>query len=167
MKKIFMSPHRTMPGRRSRSAQVNPNAAPGSSLAGGATIDPAGNVYFGWTGYARHEMPTRPVSIFVSRSTDGGRTWSTLLLDQSSAPPDCDAQNCETGYLGAQIALASDAAGGLYAVWNSGHGEQWPGTNLLLVFYDGRGELVGADGDVAGRARRRTLLSRDRGGRTG
>jgi hypothetical protein len=100
--------------------QVNPNAGPGSSLAGGATIDPAGNVYFGWTAYVRHAIPTRPVSVFVSRSADGGRSWSTLLLDVSSAPPDCDAQSCETGYLGPQIALASDAAGALYALWNAG-----------------------------------------------
>ena len=107
-------------GQTFTTAQVNPNAEPGSSLAGGAAIDPAGNVYFGWTAYARHEMPTRPVSIYVSRSGDGGRTWSTLLLDVSSAPPDCDAQSCETGYLGPQIALASDAAGALYALWNAG-----------------------------------------------
>jgi hypothetical protein len=100
--------------------QVNPNAAPGSSLAGGATIDSQGNVYFGWTAYARHGMPSRPVSIYVSRSTDGGRTWTTQLLDVSSAPPDCDAQGCETGFLGAQIALASDPAGALYALWNAG-----------------------------------------------
>jgi hypothetical protein len=107
-------------GETFATVQVNPNAGPGSSLAGGATIDSTGNVYFGWTAYARHEMPTRPVSVFVSRSADGGRTWSTLLLDVSSAPPDCDAQSCETGYLGPQIALASDAAGALYALWNAG-----------------------------------------------
>jgi hypothetical protein len=107
-------------GQTFSTVQVNPNAAPGSSLAGGATIDPAGNIYFGWTAYARHKMPTRPVSIFVSRSGDGGRNWSTLLLDVSSAPPACELQGCETGYLGAQIALASDAAGALYALWNSG-----------------------------------------------
>jgi hypothetical protein len=100
--------------------QVNANAESGSSLAGGATIDPAGNVYFGWTAYARHEMPTSPVSVYVSRSADGGRTWNTSLLDVSSAPPDCAAQSCETGFLGAQIALASDAAGALYALWNAG-----------------------------------------------
>ena len=100
--------------------QVNPSPTPGSSLAGGATIDPTGNVYFGWTAYARHEIAIHPVSVFVSRSSDGGRTWGTLLLDVSSAPPDCAAQNCETGFLGAQIALASDAAGALYALWNSG-----------------------------------------------
>jgi hypothetical protein len=107
-------------GQTFSAVQVNPNAGPGSSLAGGATVDPTGNIFFGWTGYARQEMGTRPVSIFVSRSTDGGRTWSSLLLDQSSAPPECEAQGCETGYLGAQISLASDAAGGLYVLWNAG-----------------------------------------------
>jgi hypothetical protein len=107
-------------GQTFNPVQVNSSTAPGSSLAGGATIDPAGNVYFGWTAYARHEMASRPVSVFVSRSLDGGRTWSNLLLDVSSAPPSCDAQSCQTGYLGAQIALASDAAGALYALWNAG-----------------------------------------------
>jgi hypothetical protein len=107
-------------GQTFSSAQVNPNAEAGSSLAGGATIDLTGNVYFGWTAYARHEMPTRPVSVYLSRSADGGRTWSTLLLDLSGAPPECEAQYCETGFLGAQIALASDAAGALYALWNAG-----------------------------------------------
>ena len=99
---------------------VNANTEPGSSLAGGATVDPAGNIYFGWTAYARHNMPSRPVSVYVSRSTDGGRSWGTVLLDQSSAPPGCEAESCETGYLGAQIALASDAEGALYALWNAG-----------------------------------------------
>ncbi len=109
-------------GQTFSSVQVNPNAGPGSSLAGGATVDPSGNVYFGWTAYARHEMPVNPVSVGVnvSRSADGGRTWNTSLLDVSSAPPECEKQNCETGFLGAQIALASDAAGALYALWNAG-----------------------------------------------
>jgi len=107
-------------GQTFSTVHVNPNAAPGWSLAGGATVDPAGNVFFGWTAYVRHEMPTRPVSVFVSRSADGGRTWNTALLDVSSAPPECAEESCQTGYLGAQIALASDAAGALYALWNTG-----------------------------------------------
>ena len=107
-------------GQTFSTVQVNPNAEPGSSLAGGATIDPAGNVYFGWTAYARHEMAARPVGVYLSHSADGGRTWNTALLDVSSAPPECEAESCETGYLGAQIALASDAAGALYALWNAG-----------------------------------------------
>jgi hypothetical protein len=107
-------------GQTFNAVQVNPNAGPGSSLAGGATVDPVGNIYFGWTAYARHEMPINPVSVFVSRSSDGGHTWNTSLLDVSSAPPECEAQNCETGFLGAQIALASDASGALYTLWNAG-----------------------------------------------
>jgi hypothetical protein len=102
------------------SVTVNPNAGPGWSLAGGATVDPAGGVYFSWTAYARRELSTRPVRVYVSRSADSGRNWSTVLLDVSSAPPGCAAQGCEAEYLGAQIALASDAAGTVYALWNAG-----------------------------------------------
>jgi len=107
-------------GQTFAAVNVNPNATPGWSLAGGATVDASGNVFFGWTAYARHEMQTRPVSVFVSRSADGGRSWNTALLDVSSAPPPCEEESCQTGYLGAQIALASDAAGALYALWNTG-----------------------------------------------
>jgi hypothetical protein len=102
------------------SVTVNPNAEPGWSLAGGATVDPNGDVYFSWTAYARRELSTRPVSIYVSRSSDSGGNWSTVLLDVSSAPLGCAAQGCEAEYLGAQIALASDAAGTVYALWNAG-----------------------------------------------
>ncbi len=107
-------------GQTFRPTTINPNADPGSSLAGGATVDASGNVFFGWTAYAREGSRNRGVGIFVSRSTDGGRTWSTVLLDQSSAPPECAAQGCGNGFLGAQIALASDSAGALYALWNAG-----------------------------------------------
>jgi hypothetical protein len=99
---------------------VNANASPGWSLAGGATVDPTGAVYFGWTAYALQELSSRAVSIHVSRSTDNGRTWNTVLLDQSNAPPECAAESCEMGFLGAQIALASDATGAVYALWNAG-----------------------------------------------
>jgi len=100
---------------------VNPNPEPGSSLAGGASVDPSGNVFFGWTAYARNLEQARPVSIYVSRSSDGGKTWNTSLLDRSGAPPDCrEAQGCGEGFLGAQISLASDADGALYALWNAG-----------------------------------------------
>jgi hypothetical protein len=108
------------------SVTVNPAAGPGWSLAGGATVGPAGDVYFSWTAYARRELSTHPVSIYVSRSGDAGRSWSTVLLDVSSAPPECSAQACEAGFLGAQIALTSDAAGTVYALWNAGNGNGRP-----------------------------------------
>ena len=99
---------------------INASVEPGWSLAGGATVDSSGTVFFGWTAYAKREMPTRPVSVYISHSSDGGRSWSTVLLDQSSSPPGCDGEGCGTGFLGAQIALASDASGTLYALWNAG-----------------------------------------------
>ena len=102
------------------SAVVNPGAPAGSSLAGGATVDSTGQVYFSWTAYSRREFNSGPVNLYVSRSQDGGRNWNTVLLDVSSAPPDCSAEACEAGYLGAQAALASDAAGTIYALWNAG-----------------------------------------------
>jgi hypothetical protein len=100
-------------------ALVNPNAQEGSSLGGGGTVDVAGNVFFGWTAYAQRDIDTRPVSVYVSRSVDAGRTWATTLLDVSGAPPDCEAEGCETGFLGAQLALTSDSAGTIYALWNA------------------------------------------------
>lgn len=102
------------------SVNVNPNAAPGWSLAGSATVGASGDVYFGWMAYAKRDLSTRPVGIYVSHSADAGRTWTTGILDVSSAPPGCAAQGCEAEFLGAQVALASDAAGTVYALWNAG-----------------------------------------------
>jgi hypothetical protein len=84
-------------GQNFSSVTVNPAADPGWSLAGGATVGPGGDVYFSWTAYARRDLSTHPVSIYVSRSGDGGRSWNTVLLDVSSAPPECKAQGCEAG----------------------------------------------------------------------
>jgi hypothetical protein len=102
------------------STVLNPGAAPGWSLAAGATVDPLGNVYFSWTAYPRTDILTRPVEVFLSRSGDGGRNWSTTPMDVSSAAPGCSAQVCSAGFLSSQMALASDDAGVIYALWNSG-----------------------------------------------
>jgi len=102
------------------STVLNPGAGPGWSLAAGATVDPAGNVYFSWTAYPRTNILTRPVELFVSRSADGGRNWSTTPMDVSTAAPGCSAQVCSAGFLASQMALASDDAGIIYALWNSG-----------------------------------------------
>ena len=102
------------------STVLNPGAGPGWSLAAGATVDPAGNVYFSWTAYPRTDLLTRPVEVLVSRSANGGRTWSTTPMDVSSAAPGCPLQHCSSGFLDSQMALTSDDAGVIYAMWNSG-----------------------------------------------
>jgi hypothetical protein len=107
-------------GKTFNSAVVNPNAKLGWSLAGGAAIDPAGNVFFAWSGYTQNGGAKGPVNLYISKSADGGGTWSVVQLDTSGAPPDCSAYFCGWAYLGAQITMTSDAAGTLYALWNAG-----------------------------------------------
>lgn len=102
------------------STLVNPESKLGWSLAGGGVVDPAGNIYFSWAEYIPYRVGKLAVNLYVSKSDDRGQTWSNSLLDRSASPPSCSAYKCEWGHLGAQIALASDAAGTLYALWNSG-----------------------------------------------
>lgn len=94
------------------------------ALPGGGTVDVAGNVYFGWAGYVRSEKGK--VNLYASKSPDQGKTWSTVLLDASAAPPDCAQHRCGWSYLGAQVAVTSDSAGTLYALWNSGSVDRAP-----------------------------------------
>jgi hypothetical protein len=98
----------------------------GWALASGGTVDPAGNVYFGWAGYEQNGGAKGPVNLFISKSSDGGSTWTNKLIDVSAAPPVCSEFQCGWAYLGAQIALASDSAGGLYALWNAGTVDKGP-----------------------------------------
>jgi BNR repeat protein/BNR/Asp-box repeat protein len=107
-------------GQTFTSAKVNHNAKFGWSLTGGAAIDTSGNVYYAWEGYTQNGGAKGPVNIYVSKSSDGGATWIETLVDVSSAPPDCSAFSCGWAFLGPGTAMAADAAGKLYLLWNSG-----------------------------------------------
>jgi len=113
-------------GRTFTSVNVNANAKLGWSLAGGATIDLGGNIYFAWAGYTQNGGAKGPVNLYVSKSSDGGATWQTGLLDASSSPPDCSAYQCGWAFLGAQMTISSDAGGTLYALWNAGRVDHGP-----------------------------------------
>jgi hypothetical protein len=108
------------------SADVSPKLKLVRSLAGGATVDPHGGVYLAWAGYTRRDGAKGRENLYISKSSDGGESWVTKLMDVSGAPPDCGPYRCEWGYLGAQIMMASDAAGTLYALWNSGAADKSP-----------------------------------------
>lgn len=108
------------------SANVSPKAKLMRALAGGATVDPQGSVYLSWAGYTRQDGATGRENLYISKSSDGGESWTTRLMDVSGAPPDCGAYRCEWGYLGAQITMTSDAAGTLYVLWNSGAADKSP-----------------------------------------
>jgi BNR repeat-like domain len=107
-------------GQTFTSVKVNHNAQFGWSLTGGAAIDNLGNVYFSWEGYTQNGGAKGPVNIYVSKSSDGGNTWSQTLIDVSGAPPGCSTYSCGWAFLGPGTALTSDGTGRLYLLWNSG-----------------------------------------------
>jgi len=113
-------------GRTFTSARVNNDARPGWSLLGGTTVDLVGNAYLAWASYSKAGGARGPVNLYVAKSSDAGKTWSANLLDVSAAAPGCEDSDCGEAYLGAQIALASDAGGTLYALWSSGSRRMGP-----------------------------------------
>ena len=113
-------------GRSFTSSRVNSDARPGWSLLGGSTVDPAGNVYLAWASYSKAGGARGPVNLYVAKSVDGGKSWNLNLLDVSAAAPGCADSECGEAYLGAQIALTSDAGGTLYALWSSGSQRMGP-----------------------------------------
>lgn len=92
----------------------------GWALAGGGTVTPNGDVYFSWAGYEGNGGASGNVNLYVSKSTNGGVSWSNKIIDISASPPQCPEMNCGWAYLGAQAVMTSDANGVLYVLWNSG-----------------------------------------------
>jgi hypothetical protein len=107
-------------GRSFTSTRVNAESRPGWSLLGAATVDPTGDVYLAWASYSKAGGARGSVNLYVAKSTDLGKEWNATLLDVSAAAPDCKDEDCGEAFLGAQIALTSDAAGALYALWSAG-----------------------------------------------
>jgi hypothetical protein len=106
--------------------KINQNGKLGWSLAGGGTITPNGNAYFAWAGYESNGGAKGKVNLFVSRSTDGGATWTTKTIDGSTSPPDCAAFLCGWAFLGAQLVMTSDPGGNIYLLWNAGSTARGP-----------------------------------------
>jgi BNR repeat-like domain len=113
-------------GRSFIPARVNAESRPGWSLLGAATVDPAGNAYLAWASYSKAGGARGMVSLFVGKSTDAGKAWSSTLLDVSAAAPDCKDEDCGEAFLGAQVSLTSDADGTLYALWSRGSTQLGP-----------------------------------------
>jgi hypothetical protein len=107
-------------GRSFTSARVNGESRPGWSLLGAATVDPAGNAYLAWASYSKAGGARGSVNLYIGKSSDAGKVWSTNLLDVSAAAPDCKEEDCGEAFLGAQVALTSDSDGTLYALWSAG-----------------------------------------------
>lgn len=119
------------------SVKINANAKLGWSLAGGGTVVNDGSVYFAWAGYEQSGGAKGKVNLFVSKSVDGGVTWTTKQIDASESPPDCSAYKCGWAYLGAQMTIASDATNALYVLWNAGAVSRGPERVYFAKSIDG------------------------------
>ena len=113
-------------GRSFAPTRVNTETRPGWSLLGAATVDPAGNAYLAWASYSKAGGARGSVNLYVAKSADAGKAWSATRLDVSAAAPGCEDEECGEGYLGAQVALASDTDGTLYALWSAGSSSLGP-----------------------------------------
>ncbi len=90
--------------------------AAAKTLPGGLAVDPDGGVYVAWSQYVSNR-----VLLKISKLEQSGN-WTTSLMDTSRAPYGCSDYHCAWGYMGADISIASDAAGVLYALWTSSIG---------------------------------------------
>jgi hypothetical protein len=88
------------------------------SLSAGGGIDSHGNLFFSWDSFdqAHSKNGDGPVTVWVSKSSDGGLTWTRTVIDVSGAPPPCD--NCGYAYLSAQMALKIGSDDSIYLLWN-------------------------------------------------
>lgn len=106
----------------------NTNSKIGFSLPSGGVVDGSGAVAFAWAGYLQNGKASGPANLYVTRSTDGGATWTTSLVAVSPA-----VRACECGgwnYWGPQMALAVDDLHRLYVLYNAtdaagGVGRMW------------------------------------------
>ncbi len=135
-------------GRTFTEVKVNQNGKLGWSLAGGGTVTPNGNVYFAWAGYEGSGGAKSKVNLYISKSSDGGATWTTSLIDVSQSPPDCSAYSCGWAYLGAQMVMTSDPAGSIYLLWNAGSSPKGPERIYFAKSTDG-GNTFSAKADVS------------------
>ncbi len=92
----------------------------GWALAAGGYVAPNGTVYMSWNGYEQNGGAKGKVHLVISKSTDGGATWTNTVVQVSRAPEKCPADYyCGWAYLGAQIVMAGDEAGNVYTLSNA------------------------------------------------
>lgn len=107
----------------------------GWALPSAGVVMPDGTVLFAWSGQERNGGAKGPVNLYVTRSTDGGATWQTILVDRSQSAPSC---GCGAyAFYGAQMALAVDSTGRVHALYNLSPSPFGPARILYRTSDDG------------------------------
>jgi BNR repeat protein len=112
----------------------NTNSKLGVSLPSGAAIDSAGNAYFAWNGANKPGQAKGTVNLFVTRTTDGGESWTTSIVDQSAASPQCACGGW--AYWSSQMAIGVDAEDRVYVLWNANEAKDAPHRMFFAVSTD-------------------------------
>lgn len=90
------------------------------SLAAGAAIDSHGNIYISWDSFdkAHRDNGQGPVTLWVSKSSDNGQTWTRTVIGVSKgAAPVCN--SCGYDYFSSQMALRIGSDDTIYLLWNT------------------------------------------------
>jgi hypothetical protein len=97
-------------------ARIKTNTDSRYWFAEGGVVAPNGNVYFGES--AENQSATGTVQLSVIRSTNGGSSWTTTLIDTSQQQPPCTAgSTCPPDFFGPQIGVGVDSAGTLMVAY--------------------------------------------------
>ena len=115
-------------GETFTSTQVNTFSSTYSwTLTSGGVVNSKGHVYFSWVGIHQSGNALGPQDVFLTKSTDGGRTWSFLDVERGLPPgPDCSAFACGWDFWGPQMVVGVDASDRLYVLYNAGESDRGP-----------------------------------------
>jgi BNR repeat protein len=113
----------------------NTNSTFGVSLPSGAAIDSKGVAYFSWNGVNRPGQAKGTINVYVTKTADGGTTWTTSVVSRSAAPPPCGCGGWD--FWGAQMALGVDDHDRVYALWNANTLRQGPQRMYFASSTDG------------------------------
>lgn len=94
------------------------------SLSAGAAIDAHGNLFVSWDSFdkAHRKHGHGPAALWVSKSSDNGKSWTRTVIDVSAAAPRC--QNCGYDYFSSQMALRIGSDDTIYLLWNATVGDK-------------------------------------------
>src|SRR6266516_3476924 len=103
-------------GRTFTTRQINQNTL-GWPLNGGAAVAPDGTVYMVWELIHKSGQAQGPQDVLVTKSTDGGATWSLSYADRGLPPGPACPTSCGWDFLGTGAA----SAGEVRVAWMDNH----------------------------------------------
>lgn len=108
----------------------------GLPLPAGGAVTSDGTVYFAWGSYKNPGNATGRITLYLTRSGDGGATWQSITIDDAWPGPQC-AEPCGWAYLSSQIVMAADDADNLYLLWDGSAFDGDPGRMYFSRSSDG------------------------------